>query len=306
MASERKPYFFKVLIGNFACKLKLPPNFLKHLSNEASKQVSLVGPNGCSWSAELVTYADGTYISNGWSNFVEDHSLKEREFLVFRYDGCMNFSIQVFDTTACEREELFDIPPHEKVNMRNESTELITNVKVEVEDIEIDDSKSIHGNSVAFCRKSIERKLPVSVNTDASTSIREVPFSRGCPFSAKKFLQACEAVESFSSEFPTVIIQMTVSNLNKGRMRFPSWFSHEHLPRKITNITLTDPNENPWDVVYCPGINSQRDRFSKGWTDVVRSNNIKEGDFCIFEVISHTNVRMHVFPVYKETPNVNV
>ncbi|ONK69768.1 uncharacterized protein A4U43_C05F26510 [Asparagus officinalis] len=117
---QRKPHFFKVLIGEFKLRLKMPPNFLKHISNEASQKAMLEGPNGCSWPVEITRSFDGTFISSGWSKFVEDHSLKEQEFLVFRYNGNMHFSIQVFDTTACEREDLFPIQSYMKPKLPKE------------------------------------------------------------------------------------------------------------------------------------------------------------------------------------------
>jgi len=95
----------------------MPPNFLKHLSNEASKTATLEGPNGCSWPVRIKKSSDGTFLSTGWPKFVEDHFLKEREFLVFRYEGNMHFRIQVFDTTACEREDLFAVRPYKMLNL---------------------------------------------------------------------------------------------------------------------------------------------------------------------------------------------
>jgi len=82
----------------------MPPNFLKHISDEASKKVILEGPNGCRWPVRIKRSSDGTFLSSGWSKFVVDHFLKESEFLVFQYEGNMHFRIQVFDTTASERE----------------------------------------------------------------------------------------------------------------------------------------------------------------------------------------------------------
>jgi len=95
----------------------MPPNFLKHISNEASKTAILEGPNGRCWPVRIKRASEGTFLSTGWSKFVEDHFLKEREFLVFRYEGNMHFSIQVFDTTACEREDLFAVRPCKKLNL---------------------------------------------------------------------------------------------------------------------------------------------------------------------------------------------
>lgn len=95
----------------------MPPNFLKHISKETSNAATLEGPNGSCWRVKIKRSCNGTFLSTGWPQFVKDHSLKEREFLVFRYNGNLNFSIQVFDTTACEREDLFAVQSYRKQNL---------------------------------------------------------------------------------------------------------------------------------------------------------------------------------------------
>eukprot|EP00262_Sarcandra_glabra_P020546 TRINITY_DN8232_c0_g1_i2.p1 TRINITY_DN8232_c0_g1~~TRINITY_DN8232_c0_g1_i2.p1 ORF type:complete len:170 (+),score=20.70 TRINITY_DN8232_c0_g1_i2:92-601(+) len=104
---ERKPHFFKVLIGDFANCLRIPPAFRKHLLEEASNRAVLEGPNGSIWHVELHKTINDMYLQDGWQDFVEDHSLRGNEFLVFRYDGNMHFSVQIFDESACEREDSF-------------------------------------------------------------------------------------------------------------------------------------------------------------------------------------------------------
>jgi B3 DNA binding domain len=64
---------------------------------------SIEGPTGQTWNAELEKTTSGVFFTTGWSNFVRDHSLKEHELLVFQYNGCMSFTVLIFDKTACEK-----------------------------------------------------------------------------------------------------------------------------------------------------------------------------------------------------------
>ncbi|KAF8678601.1 hypothetical protein HU200_046219 [Digitaria exilis] len=113
---ERRPHFFKVLMGDFRKRLKIPPDFCKHIPWEASRKAktlreasmaaTLEGPSGRTWLVVIRRSAEGTFFTSGWPKFVQDQALRELEFLVFRYDGDTHFTAMVFDTSACEREDL--------------------------------------------------------------------------------------------------------------------------------------------------------------------------------------------------------
>lgn len=273
---HRKPHFFKVLLGDFACQLKLPPNFLKHISNEPLEIAILLAPNGCKWPVDIKTTSDGTYFTTGWSNFVTYHSLKEREFLVFEYRGNLHFSIQVFDTTACEREDLFDLPPYNKSNIdfcRDES-----NVKKNIGNVPIRIAKT----------KSKKRKF-----------INGIKYSQNCLAVREESLRASEAAKSFRSEFPSVVVHMTASKVESEAgicsMRLPMCFSRKHLPREKTIMSLIDPNEKAWTVTYRPGKKDGRDALGRGWIDLVRANNMEHGDHCVFELKAPTLLKVHIF-----------
>ncbi|WVZ69008.1 hypothetical protein U9M48_017871 [Paspalum notatum var. saurae] len=120
---ERRPHFFKVLMGDFKKRLKIPPDFCKHIPweasarkassrtpKEASMAATLEGPSGRTWLVVIRRSAEGTFFTSGWPKFVREQALRELEFLVFRYDGGTRFTAMVFDTTACEREDLLTVP----------------------------------------------------------------------------------------------------------------------------------------------------------------------------------------------------
>lgn len=48
---------------------------------------------------------DGIYLDKGWEVFVQVNGIQKYDFLVFRYEGSMQFSIKVFNMHGVPREE---------------------------------------------------------------------------------------------------------------------------------------------------------------------------------------------------------
>lgn len=86
---------------------------MKSISNGGSQRAvraTLVGPSGGAWQVTLSRWSrSDLYIEDGWQKFVKEHSLQEYDFLLFRYDGDNRFTVQIFDKTACEREDSFTV-----------------------------------------------------------------------------------------------------------------------------------------------------------------------------------------------------
>lgn len=332
----RKPRFFKVLLGDFAKRLKVPPNFLKNISTEASRKVSLQGPSGSKWYVQLVKNVDGTFLTAGWPKFVKDHSLKEHEFLVFQYEGNMHFNVLIFDTTACEREDVFSVRPHKSSKPRDEamkrgrplkiSLDVGCYVKNEVSESELTELRNdnhapnqlqvYYSNSIqeryisppkpcgAVKIKTEDDELPICMIGSPTRQYKGY-VSRRRPVTAEERAKAREAANSFTSIFPFMILRMTAMNVYRTYMlRFPSWFSRAHLPRKRTNMVLRDPSGKAWVVVYIP---SSRDRLSGGWSAFARGNNLEEGDYCVFELVGPVEMHVHIFRVVEEiTPTIRM
>jgi len=66
--------------------------------------VTLKGPSGVVWDIGLTTRDDTIYSTNGWQQFVKDHSLKQNDFLVFKYNGESLFEVLIFHGESfCEK-----------------------------------------------------------------------------------------------------------------------------------------------------------------------------------------------------------
>ncbi|KAL5071669.1 hypothetical protein RYX36_022556 [Vicia faba] len=97
-------HFTQFLHDDFQQQLALPKAFSDNLKKRLPENVVLKGPSGVVWNIGLVIRDDSVYFVNGWERFVKDHSLKENDFLVFKYNGESLFEVLVFDGNSfCEK-----------------------------------------------------------------------------------------------------------------------------------------------------------------------------------------------------------
>ncbi|XP_042391695.1 B3 domain-containing protein Os01g0723500-like isoform X1 [Zingiber officinale] len=259
----RKPqYFFKVLVGDFAHRLEIPQNFVKNISDEESKVAVLHGPGGGNWQVEVCsTGQEATLLLGpGWHSFVKDHSLEEFQFLVFRHNGEMHFTVLVFGMNGCERTDLFAMKsPLEVV-----------------------------GNSVKVTTKDDHESTDVEIEKSTNVSARRV-------VTEEERSRAEKAANSFTSPHPYCVKRMNARNVyGNALLKLPARFSRVHLLWTRMKIVLTDPNGNAWVVTFIPSWKNA-DIFSAGWAAFARGNNLEEGDYCVFELVKQTEMQVHIF-----------
>ncbi|PUZ54983.1 hypothetical protein GQ55_5G175700 [Panicum hallii var. hallii] len=113
MEGQRRPRFFKVLVGDFARRIEIPRGFLCHIPEErrrtsaatvaSSAKALLKNAEGKTWPVELEEIDGRVFLTTGWSKFVKGNCLGEGEFLVVEYDGNMHFRVSVFGVNAVEK-----------------------------------------------------------------------------------------------------------------------------------------------------------------------------------------------------------
>lgn len=112
-----KPQFLKVLFADFMETMPIPARFVRrHLAAEPGlRRATLVSPLKKFWHVDVARDdVDGNghghdddgdvYFAGGWAEFVRVNGLEEENFLVFRYEGNMVFTVKVFDTSGCIKE----------------------------------------------------------------------------------------------------------------------------------------------------------------------------------------------------------
>ncbi|KAJ4716387.1 B3 domain-containing protein [Melia azedarach] len=115
LTQDNRPCFFKIISDGEVPVVRIPPKFLKHISKELSDKATItVLSSGSSWNVEVGETRSGLYLQRGWQKFLRDNSLGDAEFLLFRYDGNMCFSVQVFEKSGCERVGASDSGMHQE------------------------------------------------------------------------------------------------------------------------------------------------------------------------------------------------
>ncbi|XP_058731657.1 uncharacterized protein LOC131603372 [Vicia villosa] len=97
-------HFTRFLRSDFDQQLELPKTFSDNIKKNLPESVTLKGPGGMLWNIELTTRDNTLYLTHGWQQFVKEHSLKENDFLVFKYNGESLFEVLTFDgESLCEK-----------------------------------------------------------------------------------------------------------------------------------------------------------------------------------------------------------
>ncbi|GFY89641.1 hypothetical protein Acr_06g0015810 [Actinidia rufa] len=103
MFGDDGPCFYKIVLGQAIEELRIPPHFMKHLVHEKAGRVTLTGPYDDLWTIVLRKKENGTYLQDGWPDFMRYHSLGNSEFLLFQYHGSLHFTVRIFDPSGLER-----------------------------------------------------------------------------------------------------------------------------------------------------------------------------------------------------------
>ncbi|KAJ3695071.1 hypothetical protein LUZ60_000448 [Juncus effusus] len=325
------PHFYKVLVGDYSKSMRIPPKFLKHLQEETeTKQSSsnltpnltaiLEGPTGRTWHVKVEKTVKGLFFTAGWSKFVKDHSLQKHELLIFRYNGCMQFNVLIFDKSACEKEDGFGgenevgsklggvkrkldldetvISVDSSENNSNEgdneeviSKETSTNSKGKNGEASKSNSKYKNGEALKSNSKGKSGEASKSNSKGKKGTKRRKRETTRRPVTEKEKNKAQKAADSFASENPFFVLRMNPRSI----IRFPRQFSRKHLPRTRCNFVLRVESGKVWDVGYIPSMD--RDSLSKGWSTFTKENVIEEDDFCAFELVKPTEFQVHIFRV---------
>jgi hypothetical protein len=85
----------------------IPTKFVhRYLAHEHGRRATLTSPMGKFWHVDVARGSgqeddDGACFAGGWAEFVKGNALAPENFLVFRYEGNMVFTVKVFDTSGC-------------------------------------------------------------------------------------------------------------------------------------------------------------------------------------------------------------
>ncbi|MCL7052189.1 hypothetical protein MKW94_021466 [Papaver nudicaule] len=112
-----------------------------------------------------------------------------------------------------------------------------------------------------------------------------------------KFMATLVATEEFTSENPFFTVIMQPSNVDRQLLRVPTVFATTHFTN-ITQIviTLKVSDGRTWEVGYV--FRAPKGRWlTQGWRKFAADNDLKEGDFCVFELVDRKKFEfvVHIF-----------
>ncbi|KAF8084374.1 hypothetical protein N665_0720s0008 [Sinapis alba] len=81
--------------------MKIPARFVR-LGPKLTVKVTIQTPVGFKRSISIKRNGNDVWFDNGWSEFIETHSISEGHFLYFCYEGNSSFRVMIFDVSASE------------------------------------------------------------------------------------------------------------------------------------------------------------------------------------------------------------
>ncbi|XP_076913659.1 B3 domain-containing protein Os01g0723500-like [Bidens hawaiensis] len=257
---------------------------------------------------------------------MRDHFLENGDALVFKYDGNLHFTIQIFDQSSCEKETAFSAECHQHLGIFDQHFAKKRDREYE----------SLFTNTVDFVPKKprsqphevnnigeMQSGLPGSVNgqcelldflnnVDFSSSGLNTPITNAMPISEVSpsdeelgRLSASEAdkiARSFTSSFPHFTQVMKRFNISGSyTLNVPYQFAMAYLPNCKVIIVLHNLKGESWTVNSIPTTRVQTSHtFCGGWLVFVRGNNINVSDICIFELVGNCEMRVNIIRVRQE------
>ncbi|XP_049933081.1 putative B3 domain-containing protein Os03g0621600 isoform X2 [Nymphaea colorata] len=95
--------FFKIMIGDFTSNLCIPPAFASRIRVDKCATATLNNRTSIPWPVKVHWENNLLFLGDGWREFAEHHSLQYGDFLVFNHNGDLDFDVQIFDRSGCER-----------------------------------------------------------------------------------------------------------------------------------------------------------------------------------------------------------
>ncbi|XP_043713901.1 B3 domain-containing protein Os11g0197600-like isoform X2 [Telopea speciosissima] len=300
---DERPHFFKIMFPGFSTmRLRIPPDFVEHISTEAYKLATLEDSCGNHWHVKLSKTTSGTYIEDGWQDFIKDHSIYDHNFLVFGYDGNICFDVKIFDGSACERDYVFSTKPNQEsafsdgTKKCDKSSETSTDC---VQKVSKDDPGQLLSTFKLNGLQKAKREDVELTHEPLSKTI--CSSSRRRPATEEEKAKIWKEAESFTSKFPCFLRCLTESNVHRGfYVYIPIKFArtHGHIQQN-GKVTLRNRKGQAWriNLVY---TSRGRTFLCGGWREFVRANKLQEADICVFELVGKFEMHVHIFQAVKK------
>ncbi|KAL2500585.1 TF-B3 domain-containing protein [Forsythia ovata] len=86
-----------------ASKQPIPQVFADEYAHQQSDIVNVIDYSGINWEVQLERVNNKVFLSSGWENFVDYHTLENDFLLLFEYIGNSKFFVTIFNDSSMER-----------------------------------------------------------------------------------------------------------------------------------------------------------------------------------------------------------
>ncbi|KAL1352892.1 hypothetical protein HN51_016858 [Arachis hypogaea] len=257
-ATTKPVHFFKILLPSTILdgKIMIPRKFVREYGERLSNKVVLKLPNGTEWEVYLEKHDGRIWLQNGWKEFVEYHSLRFGDLLVFRFDGTSHFNVFICDMSATE----IDYPFKNKYGKRaNTSDEELLPRK----------TKRTNANNKDGGKLKNPREGKMSNDLLSKTK----------PSGFGKF----ETTEVAKNTSFTVMIK---PNRGSCCMWLPRGSLKDYIkPGKQTVTLLVGERSSKVRLIYYEKHSTGC--LTAGWTRFARESDLEVGDACSFELLAN-------------------
>ncbi|KAG6777788.1 hypothetical protein POTOM_017621 [Populus tomentosa] len=277
----------QVLAYNAMLK-RIPNKFVRRYGEELSGVAKVIVPSGHAWEIGLTKDQSNIWFDEGWQKFVEHHSIRLGYLLVFAYRGCCNFSVLIFDMSACEIRYPCPGSPNLKQFGDKTSEKFVKEVDAEIIDLEDDresrKEKLNYHHMSRTCQPLLNEIKDKEKNKVLSKS-EDVGIVAGIPARAfPERSRVVRPVKKVEPESPSFKVTLKPYNIHKHLLYVPCGFARRHLLGGPAVIKLTVSNERYWPVQVVRR-DHRRVTLTKGWSKFIGENDLVEGDVCTFELV---------------------
>uniref|UniRef100_A0ACD5X8D9 Uncharacterized protein n=1 Tax=Avena sativa TaxID=4498 RepID=A0ACD5X8D9_AVESA len=308
-APGSKPQFLKVLFMEFMEKMPIPAKFMRrHLAAEPGlRRATLVSPLKKFWHVDVVRDGDDddVYFASGWVEFVRANGLEEENFLVFRYEGNMVFTVKVFETSGCIKDFGDEVAGAGTAVATLERT--APRKRPGTGSGSQTTSKTHSGTNANKTRKISEKKLTGDGDIPAKNQCRSQRIMMEDNddeqnFIAEKNIQAdthsdsgiaTEVKESdYTSILPVYSKVATPCNIRYSYMNIGKKFCNANGITSNRLMILKDSGGRSWPVKLT--LMSDQVRMKSGWSHFSNHHGIKVGDLCFFHLVDENTFNVSI------------
>ncbi|XP_074335333.1 B3 domain-containing transcription factor VRN1-like isoform X3 [Apium graveolens] len=328
--------FFKIILTDVGShnKLLFPKKFVTIFGKNLKDSVSLTTPSGSQWLVELKRHKGEVWLQNGWPEFAKFYSICFGYLLVFKYNGDSNFRVSIFEPSALEIDypvnfvkstpekkrvlEIDDFSSSESSdNVLRPCKKTRTKAPSSKASSKPRQEKEKTGNEVAKYRalalaNAFQSKNPFFIHVmkeshlvgggwpnvviihRAANDANDAEIEK-LPRSEVDKARVLESVKAFKPKHPNFTVEVKYSYLYGGSITVPVDFISRHITKDSCKVNLKLPDGEVWKVKCY--INKKCAKFSAGWKNFAKENNLAVGDICGFELVKERLFRVVIFRV---------